>query len=109
MKRGRAKPYWCKGVFCIILQDEPKSRHMQEIIIGVDPGSKFEGFTVKSESHTLLNVQTDAKTDVKKKVETRSMLRRSRRGKKTRHRKCRSNRTRSKGYISPSIKSRLIV
>lgn len=106
MEKGRAKPYWCKGVFCIILQDEPSGRQIQDIVVGIDPGSKWEGLTVKSEAHTLLNVQTEAKTDVKKKMETRSTLRRSRRGRKTRYRKCRFNRTKSKGYIDPSTKSR---
>ena len=53
MESGRAKPYWCKGIFCIILQGEPKGRYMQDVVIGIDPGSKFNGYTVKSESHTL--------------------------------------------------------
>ena len=106
MESGKAKPYWCKGVFCIILQVEPKSRYMQDIVVGIDPGSKFEGLTVKSEAHTLLNVQTEAKTDVKAKMESRTALRGSRRARKTRYRKCRFNRSRSKGYIPPSTKAR---
>ena len=106
MDRGRAKPYWRKGVFCIILQDEPSGRGMQEIVVGIDPGSRFEGFTVKSGKHTLLNVQTDAKTDVKKKMEDRSMNRGARRQRKTPYRKCRSNRSRRKDWIPPSTKAR---
>lgn len=106
MEKGEAKPYWCKGVFCIILQRDPKSRFMQDIVVGIDPGSKFEGLTVKSEAHTLLNIQTEAKTDVKKKMEVRSNLRRTRRGRNLRYRKCRFNRLRSLGYIPPSTKSR---
>lgn len=106
MEKGLAKPYWCKGVFCIILQQEPKSRYLQEIVVGIDPGSKWEGLTVKSEAHTLLNVQTDAKTDVKSKMEERATCRKSRRQRKTRYRKCRSNISRTKGYIPPSTKAR---
>lgn len=106
MENGRAKPYWCKGVFCIILQDEPKSRYKQDVVIGIDPGSKFEGFTVKSEAHTLLNIQSEAKTDVQNKMETRRNLRRSRRNRKTRYRKPRWNRRKNKGYIAPSTKAR---
>ena len=79
LKKGEAKPYWSRGVFCIILQKEPSSRNYQDIVIGVDPGSKFEGLSVKSEAHTLLNIQTEAKADVKDKVETRKNLRRNRR------------------------------
>lgn len=106
MERGVAKPYWCKGIFCIILQQEPKSRYLQDIVVGIDPGSKWEGLTVKSEAHTVLNVQTEAKTDVKRKMEERAILRRSRRNRKTRYRKCRINRTRTVGHIPPSTKSR---
>lgn len=79
---------------------------MQDIVVGIDPGSKFEGLTVKSEAHTLLNIQTEAKTDVKSKMESRSALRKSRRGRKTRYRKCRFNRGRGDGYIPPSTKAR---
>lgn len=106
LEKGDAKPYWCKGVFCIILQRDPKTNYKQDVVVGIDPGSKFEGLTVKSEARTLLNVQTEAKTDVKKKMETRTNLRRSRRNRKTRYRKCRFNRSRNKGYVPPSTKSR---
>lgn len=105
MKKGDAKPYWCKGVFCIILQREPKSRYMQDIVVGIDPGSKFNGYTVKSESHTLLNIQVNAVTDVKGKVEERRQNRRSRRHRKTPYRKCRFNR-RKKNFLAPSAKAR---
>ena len=43
--------------YCIRLNKEP-FRDTQEIAVGVD--SKKEGFTVKSEAHTYLNVQADA-------------------------------------------------
>ena len=107
LEKGEAKPYWSRGVFCIILQKEPSSRIYQDIAIGIDPGSKFEGFSVKSESHTLLNIQTEAKTDVKDKVETRRNLRRSRRNRKTRYRTCRFNRGVG-NRIPPSTKSRWV-
>ena len=106
LERKEAKPYWHKGVFCIILQRPPRTRYKQEVAVGIDPGSKFEGLTVKSEAHTLLNIQTEAKTDVKKKVENRSDLRRSRRGRKLRYRRPRFNRTRGEGFVAPSTKSR---
>lgn len=107
LERGEAKPYWSRGVFCIILQKKPSSRNYQDIAIGIDPGSKFEGFSVKSESHTLLNIQTEAKTDVKDKVETRRNLRRSRRNRNTRYRPCRFNRSVG-NRIAPSTKSRWV-
>jgi len=107
MEKKEAKPYWSRGVFCIILQKEPSYRKYQEIAIGVDPGSKFEGFSVKSETHTLLNIHTEAKIDVSDKVENRRNLRRSRRYRNTRYRKCRFNR-KFGNRIPPSTKARWV-
>lgn len=91
MEKGKAKPYWCKGIFCIILQEEPKSRFMQDIVVGIDPGSKFNGYTVKSEAHTLKNIQANAIVDVKHRMYDRYLLRKSRRKRNTPYRKCRNN------------------
>ena len=44
MKSGKATPYWNNGIFCVRLNIEPSGRHKQEIAVGVDPGSKKEGF-----------------------------------------------------------------
>ena len=87
IKKGLATPYWSNGVFCIRLNYEPTTRHKQEICVGVDPGSKKEGFTVKSEAHTYLNVQADAHSKVGKKIEKRRILRRGRRSRKCPNRK----------------------
>ena len=70
MKSGKATPFWCNGVFCVRLNVDPSGDYKQEIAVGVDPGSKKEGFTVKSKSHTYLNVQADAHNKVAKKVES---------------------------------------
>lgn len=105
MDKGEARPYWCKGVFCIILQREPKSRYMQDVVVAVDPGSKFNGYTVKSEAHTLLNIQSEAVTDVKRKIEGRRENRRARRQRKTPYRKCRFNISVGK-RLAPSTKAR---
>lgn len=105
LSRNRAKPYWCKGIFCIILQDDTKTTYKQDVCIGIDPGSKFNGYSIKSESHTFLNLQVNAITTVKRKMEERAMLRRSRRLRKTPYRKCRFNRG-SKDRLAPSTKAR---
>ncbi len=87
IKSGKATPYWSNGIFCVRLNVEPSGRHKQDICVGVDPGSKKEGFTVKSESHTYLNVQADAHTHTSKKVKNRRELRRGRRSRKCPNRK----------------------
>ena len=82
VKRGEATPYFNNGIYCIRLNKVPSDRKTQEVAVGVDPGSKKEGFTVKSESRTYLNVQADAHNKVGKKIEKRRELRRGRRSRK---------------------------
>ena len=83
----KATSFWKNGIFCVRLNVVPSDRYFQEICVGVDPGSKKEGFTVKSEGHTYLNVQADAHNKVGKKVEKRRELRRGRRSRKCPNRK----------------------
>ena len=35
---------------------EPSGRKHQEVVVGIDPGSKREAFTVASKAHIYLNV-----------------------------------------------------
>ena len=74
IKSGKATPFWSNGVFYVRLNREPSKRCNQEIAVGVDPGSKKEGFTVKSASHTYFNAQADAHNKVCQKVEKRREL-----------------------------------
>ena len=104
IKDGEATPFFKRGIFCVRLNREPSQQARQEIAVGIDPGSKKEGFTVKSESHTYLNVQADAVQHVKDVVEVRRNMRRSRRFRKTPCRKNRQNRGR--GCLAPSTKAR---
>jgi len=104
VRQQRATPLWLNGVWCVRLKFEPSARNKQEIIVGIDPGSKREAFTVASKAHTYLNVLADAVTWVKDAIETRRMLRRSRRNRNT---SCRANRkNRARGGIPPSTKAR---
>ena len=105
IKSGKATPYWSNGIFCIRLNAET-TEYTQEIAVGVDPGSKKEGFTVKSASHTYLNVQADAHNKVGKKVEKRRELRRSRRSRKCPNRKNRTNRLANKARIPAGTRAR---
>ena len=106
VKCGDATPYWNNGMFCIRLNREPSKRCKQEITIGVDPGSKKEGFTVKSQSHTYLNVQADAHNKVGKKIEKRRKLRRGRRSRKCPNRKNRSNRLTNRKRLPAGTRAR---
>jgi hypothetical protein len=72
--------------------------------VGIDPGSKKEGLTVKSAAHTYLNIQADAVTHVKQAVADRREARRSRRSRKAPCRPPQANRAR--GSIPPSTLAR---
>lgn len=78
---------------------------VQPVAVGVDPGSKREGFTVKSEKHVYLNVLSDAVTHVKDRLITRRTMRRSRRFRKTPCRKNKYNKNINKKLLLPSIKA----
>ena len=106
IKAGKATPFWRNGIFCVRLNVEPSARKTQAIGVGVDPGSKKEGFTVKSKSHTYLNVQADAHNKVGKKVEKRRELRRGRRSRKCPNRKHRTNRLANKERIPAGTRAR---
>ena len=105
IKNGKATPYWSNGIFCIRLNYETTD-YTQDIVVGVDPGSQKEGFTVKSEAHTYLNVQADAHNKVGKKVEKRRESRRSRRSRKCPNRKHRKNRNAGKEKIPAGTRAR---
>lgn len=106
VESGKATPFWKKGMFCVRLNKEPSSRSLQQIAVGIDPGSKKEGFTVKSEAHTLLNINADAVAWVKDAVETRKNMRRTRRFRKTPYRKNKYNRNRKHNWLAPSTRAR---
>ena len=107
MERGEAKPYWRKGIFCILLlrKESDKREEYKDVVIGIDTGSKREGYTVATEKSVILNITTNTPEWVKENVETRKNLRRSRRQRKTPYRKCISNRSR-KIFLPPSTKAR---
>jgi len=91
------------GIFYLQLT-ERKDGEVQKVVVGIDPGSKREAFTVKSAKHTYLNILSDAVTWVKDAVETRMQMRRNRRFRKT---PCRQNRkNRARGGLAPSTKAR---
>lgn len=104
IKKKRAKPGFKKGIFYIRLVDR-EDGNVQPIVVGIDPGSKKEGITVQSAKHTYLNIQADAVTNVKKAVETRKNMRRTRRSRNTPCRKNKKNRNKGNS-LAPSTKAR---
>ena len=103
---GKATAFWKGGIFCVRLNVEPSAREVQPIAVGIDPGSKKEGYSVIGASHTYLNIQAEARDGVKKAEEQSTRQRRTRRGRKTPCRKPRQNRHQSKKKLPPSTKAR---
>jgi hypothetical protein len=107
IRKGKAKKQFKNGIFYIKLL-ERKDGEIQEISCGVDPGSKREGFTVKSENKTFINILLNAENHVKERIKSKRELRRNRRYRKTPCRRNNLNRAclRKEGRIPPSTKSR---
>ncbi len=108
LRDGKATKKWSKlGIFYIKLNFTPKQPATQPLVVGIDPGSKFEGISIVGTEDTVLNVMSEATTWVKKAVETRREMRRARRHRNTRCRPCRfSNRPTRRNRLPPSTKAR---
>lgn len=104
IKSGKATPFFRGQMFCVRM-NVPTGKKIQPIAVGIDPGSKWEGYTVKSEAHTYLNIQADAVTWVKDAVKTRREMRRNRRYRKTPYHSPKYNHNFGT-KLSPSTKAR---
>src|SRR5438132_14153586 len=105
-KSGVARPKRNKlGLFYVQLcyEQEPDN---QPLIVGLDPGSTFEGFSVVGTQDTVLNLMVEAPEHVKDAVETRRTMRRARRHRKWRRPKRFDNRLKGQKRIPPSTRSR---
>ncbi|WP_446392719.1 RRXRR domain-containing protein [Coleofasciculus sp. E1-EBD-02] len=121
VKEGKAVGRWSDlGVYYVQLTTQPSAEEVQPIAVGVDPGKSYSGVGVQSAKCTLLQLHLILPFGrVKKRMETRAMLRRGRRGrrinrdvpfKQRNHRQCRfDNRkqveTRHGASLPPSIKA----
>ncbi len=94
MERNEAKPYFQHGIFCIKLVrvESEKREEYPKIAVGIDPGSKREGYTIITPTGVIMNITSNTPDWVKDHIETRRMLRRGRRYRKTPYRACRENR-----------------
>jgi hypothetical protein len=103
---GRARPKRNKlGLFYLQLTYEQEPNH-QRLVVGMDPGSSFEGFSVVGTTDTVCNLMSEAPTQVKRAVQTRRAMRRARRFRLWR-RPCRcQNRLAGTHRLPPSTRSR---
>jgi hypothetical protein len=108
LRDNKAHKQWSKlGIFYLQLHFNPKQPQNQPLALGVDTGSKFEGYSIVGTQDTVVNIMSEATTWVSKAVEQRRIMRRTRRGRKTRRRECRfNNKLANKKWLPPSTKAR---
>lgn len=111
LKKGKAAVYRAKP-FTLILK-EREFGQTQAIELKVDPGSQISGLSVvgdfKRGLTVLMGINLEHRgLEVKRALEQRRHIRRSRRNRKTRYRKARFlNRARPEGWLPPSLASRV--
>jgi hypothetical protein len=96
--------------FTIILK-EVVEKQPEELRLKIDPGSRTTGLAITNDNSGEIVFAMDLDhrgLRIKSLLDSRRAIRRSRRNRKTRYRPSRfSNRTRSKGWLPPSLKSRV--
>jgi hypothetical protein len=104
VRKKKAVRRFLAGIFYIQLtQRENGVTH--PVVIAIDPGSKREAITVKSEYYTFMNLLADTVSWVKSAKKTQKMMRVARRGRNTPCRK--SGFKKQKGFwVAPSTLAR---
>jgi hypothetical protein len=109
LNKGKAVKKWSKlGVFYIQLTFNPLSElnKNQQVVIGIDPGSKFDGYTVTSKVVNLTGM-AELPTGISEKLEQRRTMRRARRFRNCRRRPARFDNRNKDGFIAPSVKAKI--
>lgn len=113
LKGNQAKPVWNKfGMFGIQMLVET-GKETPKTVLGVDFGTKFEGYAVVTGKENNLSAmwKLPDKEKIVKKLDERRQMRRARRWRTCRRRECRSDNRNKDGFIAPSqlmmVQSRL--
>ncbi|GHO64529.1 hypothetical protein KSC_034210 [Ktedonobacter sp. SOSP1-52] len=110
LKQGKAA-VWRRFPFTIILKQEAKQPQTEPLRLKIDPGSRTTGIALVHDTSGKIVFAAEVShrgQQVKEALDTRRGARRGRRARKTRYRKPRfHNRRRPKGWLPPSLESRL--
>jgi N6-L-threonylcarbamoyladenine synthase len=80
----------------------------QEIVLGVDAGSKIIGLSATSDKSELFSAELELRSDIVELLAIKRQFRRSRRNRKTRYRQSRfQNRKKPKDWLAPSIENKI--
>lgn len=81
---------------------------VQEVHLGVDTGAKHIGIAITSGNKVFVKGEIELRDGIHEAMTLRSILRKSRRNRKTRYREARFlNRKRKEGCLSPTVQSKL--
>lgn len=108
IKEGKAIPRWSKlGIFYVQLTRKV-GKETQPIVLGLDPGSKFDGVALVSKKAVLLTGMIELPQYIAEKLKQRREARRNRRYRKCRRRPARlQNRKRKENWLAPSQKAKI--
>ena len=108
LSEGKAAIYR-RFPFTVILKRAVDRPIVETVTLKVDPGSKTTGIALVQEGKVIFAAELEHRgQQIKDALEKRRAVRRGRRQRKTRYRKPRfQNRTRPKGWLAPSLKSRI--
>jgi 5-methylcytosine-specific restriction endonuclease McrA len=112
LKRGRAAVYRLQPFTIILFDRTLEECEVQPIALKFDPGSRVTGIALVASfarGETLIWAAnlTHRGWLVKERLQKRRNVRRSRRSRKVRYRKPRFNRSKPKGWLAPSLRSRI--
>jgi len=109
LRDGKATKHWSKlGVFYIKLNFNPESvlNQNQKMVLGLDSGSKFDGYAVTSKTVNITGM-SELPTGIADKLEIKRTMRRARRFRNCRRREARFDNRGKQGFIAPSQKSKV--
>lgn len=82
--------------------------YTQEIVLGIDAGSKHIGLSATTKTKVLFEADVELRNDIVDLLSTRRQNRIARRSRKTRYRQARfNNRKRGKGWLAPSVHNKI--
>jgi len=97
-----------KYPFTIRLKELKTTESNSNFRLKIDYGSRHTGLAILKDSKVIWLAQIHHKTNIKKNMDSRRAMRRTRRCRKTRYRQARfNNRKRREGWIPPSLQSRV--